>query len=122
MVGEAVEQSGGELLVTGEDLDPLGEGQVGRDHHALPLVTLGKEVEEQFASGTVKRYEAQLVDDEQVNRLQSPVKASELSGVTSLDESAHDVCRTTEEHATPLPDCFDAQRNCQVSFSCGRSR
>ena len=64
MVTEAVEEGGGQLLIA-EDLDPLGEREVGGDDRGAALVAVGDQVEEQFAAGPVGGDEAQLVDDQQ---------------------------------------------------------
>jgi len=62
VVGEAIEERSGELLVTAEDLGPLAEGEVAGDGDRLLLVAVGDEVEEQLASGAVEGDEADLVD------------------------------------------------------------
>ncbi len=53
MVGEAVEQGRGELLVA-EYADPFGEGEVGGDDGRAALVAVGEDVEEQLAAGAVE--------------------------------------------------------------------
>jgi len=50
-VGEAVEERGGEFLVSGEDLDPFSEGEIRGEQDAAFLVAFGQEVEEQLAAG-----------------------------------------------------------------------
>lgn len=47
---EAVEQRGGQLLIA-EDLDPLGEREVGSDDRGVAFVAVGEQVEELFAGG-----------------------------------------------------------------------
>jgi hypothetical protein len=61
VVGEAIEQRGGHLRVA-EHLGPLGEVQVGRDHHARMLVELREQVEQQSASGLAEGQVSELVD------------------------------------------------------------
>ena len=59
-----LEQRGGQLLVA-EDLDPLGESNVGIDDRGVVLVPVGQEVEEPLALGPLERHEAEFVDDQQ---------------------------------------------------------
>lgn len=47
-MSEAIEQCRGQLLVC-EDLDPLGERQVGGDEGRSSLMALGEKVEQQLA-------------------------------------------------------------------------
>ena len=49
MVGEAVEQRAGESF-RAEDLGPLLEGQVRRDHRCAAFVTLTEHLEEQLGT------------------------------------------------------------------------
>jgi hypothetical protein len=63
-VRQAIEQRGGELLVTAKDLDPLGEGKVGGDDDASSLVALGEQIEEELAASAVEGDEAKLVEHE----------------------------------------------------------
>ena len=65
VVSEAVEEGCGELLVA-EDFDPLGEGEVGGDDGRAALVAIGEQVEEQLAAGSIEGYEAELVEDDEV--------------------------------------------------------
>lgn len=52
VMAQAIEQRGGEPFVA-EDLDPLGERQVGGDDGGAALITLGQEVEQQLAAGAL---------------------------------------------------------------------
>jgi len=63
VVGQAIEQSGGQLLVA-EDLDLFAESQIGGDDSRASLIALGEQVEEQLATGTLERHEAQLVHNQ----------------------------------------------------------
>ena len=49
-----------------EDLGPLVEGQVGGDQDRPSLVSLAEDLEEELCAGLGERYEAKLVDDEQL--------------------------------------------------------
>ena len=64
VVGDAVEQGGGHLGIA-EDLDPLGEGQIGSDDQAGALVELADEVEQELAAGLGEGEVAELVDDDE---------------------------------------------------------
>ena len=91
MASEAVEQRRGELLVATEDLRPLGECQVGGDENAASLVARCDHVEQQLAAGAIERDEANLVEDQHVDAVESSLCASELASTTRLDEGAHEV-------------------------------
>jgi len=117
VVRQAIEQRGGELLVTAEDLDPLGEGEVGGDDDASSLVTLGEQIEEQLAAGAVEGDEAKLVEHEKIDLLESSLQASELSSVARFEQRTDDVRRAGEENASSLTSGFDAERDRQVRLA-----
>jgi len=62
VVSESIKKRSGELFVAGEDRDPFGKRQIGRDDDASPLVAFREEVEEELAAAAIERYEAELVD------------------------------------------------------------
>ena len=64
-MSEAIQQGAGQPL-RAEDLGPLVEGQVGGDQDRPSLVSLAEDLEEELRAGLGKWYEAQLVDDEQL--------------------------------------------------------
>lgn len=64
VVHDAVNHGGGHPVVA-EDLPPAAELKVGRDHHRLPLVGVGEDLEQQPGAVGVQRQEPQLVDDQQ---------------------------------------------------------
>ena len=68
-MSEAVQQGAGESL-RAEDLGPLVEGQVGGDQDRPSLVSLAEDLEEELRAGLGEWYEAQLVDDEQLEPCQ----------------------------------------------------
>ena len=68
-VSEAIQQGAGESL-RAEDLGPLVEGQVGGDQDRPSLVSLAEDLEEELRAGLGEWYEAQLVDDEQLEPCQ----------------------------------------------------
>ncbi len=62
-MAEAVEQRCRQLLVA-EDLDPLGECELGGDDLGTPLPAVGEQSEKQFAAGPVKGHEDKIVGDQ----------------------------------------------------------
>jgi hypothetical protein len=62
VVSESIEQGRRELLVTGEDLHPLGKREVGRDDDAASLVAFGEQVEEELAADAIEGDEAEFVE------------------------------------------------------------
>ncbi len=61
-MGQAVQQRRGELLVAGEDRDPFGKGEIGRDDGRPSLVPIGDQIEEPLAADPVEWDESELVD------------------------------------------------------------
>ena len=64
MVDDAVDHGGGHLVVP-EHRPPPAELQIHGDHHRLPLVYVGEDLEEQPRPGRVEREKPELDDDEQ---------------------------------------------------------
>jgi hypothetical protein len=54
VVAEAIEERCCELFVA-EDLDPLGERQIGGDDDRTPLITLGLQIEQQLVISSIRR-------------------------------------------------------------------
>ena len=54
MMGEPIEQRGGELGIA-EDIGPFREAQIGRDDEAGALVELADQVEQQCAARLAER-------------------------------------------------------------------
>ena len=67
---QPLEECRGHLGV-GEDAGPLGEGEVGSDHHAGVLVELGEQVKEQGPARLTEGQVAELIEDDQTNGEQS---------------------------------------------------
>src|SRR6202011_3113700 len=80
VLGQAVEQRRGELLVSAENARPLAEGEIGGDEHAAASVSGSEHVEQELTALAVKGHEANLVDDEQVDALEAAHVAPELLG------------------------------------------
>ena len=65
VMGEPVQQRPGQPL-RAEDLGPFVEWQVGGDQDGAPLVALAEDLKEQFRASAGQGYEAEFVDDQQV--------------------------------------------------------
>jgi hypothetical protein len=91
--------------------------EVRRDEHAAVLVALGDGVGQQLAAGAVEWHEADFVEDEQVNAVESALRSSEFACIARFNEDAHEV-RCTREGDTPLlPYGLDAERDREVSLA-----
>ena len=116
VLGEPVEESGGELVVA-EDAIPLAEGEIGRDDGGGALVTRGEDVEEQLAAGLLERDEAELVEQQKRCAAKAVLKAREDTAVARFDESAHEVRGAVEEDVVSALDGLDAERGSQVGLA-----
>ena len=116
MVGEAVEQSGGQLLVA-EDPDPFGEGEVGGDDGRAALVAVGEDVEEQLAAGAVEGHEAELVADQQVHSLKPLLQASQLPLIAGFDQIADEIGGLAEPDPVPALCGLDAESDREMRLS-----
>jgi len=114
---ESIEESGGELLVAGKDVDPLGKGQIGGHHGAAPLVAIGDEVEEQLAAGAIEGHEAEFVDDEQLDPVHPSVEPRELALIACLDHRADEIGSASEEHAATQLRGLDPERDGKMRFA-----
>ena len=76
VLGETVEESGGQLVVA-EDAVPLAEGEVGRDDGGGALVPGGEDVEEQLAAGLLEGNEAELVEQQERGAPKAVLKTRE---------------------------------------------
>ncbi len=110
VVGESIEQSGGELLVAAEDFDPFSECEVGGDDDASTLIAFGEQVEEQLAASAIEGDEAQLVNYKKFDLLESSLKTPELASVARLEQRSDDIRGAGEENASSLTCGFDIHR------------
>ena len=78
VVGNAVEQ-GGRHLGIAEDLDLLGEGEMGGDDQAGTLVELADEVEEERTAGLRKRQVTELIEDDGIDLGEPPGQGAGLA-------------------------------------------
>ena len=117
VVSESIEKRGGELFVTGEDRDPFGKREIRRDDDASPLVTLREEVEEKLAAAAIERYEAELVDDEELDVLKASMETRELALVARFDERADEIGGAREEDASSPAGGLDSKGDREVGLS-----
>jgi len=69
MVGEAIEKRTGEPFRT-EHQGPFVEWQVAGHESGAAFVTLAEDLEEQFRTNRRERHVAQLIDDQQFDRVE----------------------------------------------------
>jgi len=94
---QSVQQGGGELHIS-EDLHPFAEGEIGGDEGRPPLVPHRYQVEEQFSTGAIERYESQFVYNEQIRPLNPVVQSSQETLVAGFKKRTHQVCRPGKTH------------------------
>lgn len=63
---QAIQQRGGQLGIA-EDITPLAERQIGRDHYAGVLVKLAQQMEEQGPAGLAEGQVTQLIQNHQID-------------------------------------------------------
>lgn len=105
---EAVKQRGGQLFVA-EDLDPLGEREVGGGDRGALLVAVGEQVEEQFAASPVEGHEAAVVDDQQRDTQVALMQAGERPLVARLDQFVDEVGGPDEGDPLAVLDGLDPE-------------
>ena len=113
VMGEPIEQRRGHLGV-GEDLRPLGEGEVGRDDQRGAFIEPTDQMEEQLATRLGERQIAELVQDDKVHAGQLIGESAGPSGlalglklvneVHTLKKRALAPCRT-QARAIPMARC-----------------
>src|SRR5271168_3944304 len=116
MLGEPIQESGGELVVT-EDPVPLAEGEVGSDDGGGPLVASREDVEEQLAAGLLEGDEAELVEEQERGPAETVLEARERPGVACLGERADEVGGAVEDDVVAAFDGLDAERGRQVGLA-----
>ena len=114
-MSKAVEQRRGQLLVA-EDLDPLGEREVGGDDRRAAFVAVGEQVDEQFAAGPLEGHEAEFVDDQQGDTQAALMQTSKRAFIARLDHFGHEVGGTDQGDPLPALDGFDAERDREVGL------
>ena len=86
IVSEAVEGGGAEQAV-GEGVAPLGEVEVGGHDGGGLFIALGEQVMEVFILGRAKRFESEVIDDQDVDAGQGVELALEgLDGVERAEQ------------------------------------
>ena len=110
VVAEAIEQRRGELFVA-EDLDPLGERQIGGDDGRAPFIALGQQIEQQLAAGALERNESQLIDDQQRDFLIALLERGEPPLVARLNQALHQIGGAREVNSHSATRGLDSQGN-----------
>ena len=85
MVGETVEEGPGEPF-RAKDLGPLVEGQVGGSQDRAAFIALAEDLEEQLGPGLGQGYEAQFVDDQELETRQLPLQVEQPPFVPGLNQ------------------------------------
>ena len=102
-MGEPIEQRRGHLGV-GEDLRPLGEGEVGRDDQRGAFIEPTDQMEEQLATRLGERQIAELVQDDKVHAGQLIGESTGPSGLALGLKLVNEVHHVEEARFGTLPD------------------
>ena len=94
---QAVEQRRRHLGIA-KHARPLGESQVGRDHHAGVLVELRQQMEQQGPAGLAERQIAQLIENHQIHAHQRQGDPAGLAGRLLLLQRIDQIHRREEAH------------------------
>ena len=89
MMGEAVEKRAGEPFRT-EYRSPFIEWQVAGDKRGAAFVALAEDLEEQFRTNRRERHIAQLIDDQQFDRVEMFLQRPQATFVTRFHEFVHE--------------------------------
>ena len=101
---QPVEQRGGHLGVA-EHTRPLGESQVGGDHHAGVLVELREQMKQQGPTGLAEGQIAQFIENHQIHTQQPQGDPARLAGCLLLLQRIDQIHRREETHPlTPVAD------------------
>src|SRR4030042_4848395 len=79
-------KQGSSKFSVAKDLYPLTKSKIGGYQSRPPFVAFGKQVEKQFAAGTVKRHKSKFVNNEQVISLQPTMQPTQESLITGLQQ------------------------------------
>lgn len=89
MVGEAIEKRTGEPFRT-EHQGPFVEWQVAGHESGAAFVTLAEDLEEQFRTNRRERHVAQLIDDQQFDRVEMFLQRPQATFVARFHEFVHE--------------------------------
>lgn len=117
VMGQPIEERGGQLLVAREDGRPFGKCEVGRHDCRPSLVAVGDQIEEQLAADAVEGHKPELVDDQDVDPEESLLQPGELAGIARFDQLPDEIRRSGKEHASLLLRRLDPERNREVRFA-----
>ena len=84
VVAQSIEQSGGEFLIT-EDFHPFAECQISGQECGTSFVTVTEHVKEEFATRTIKRDEAEFVDDKQIHPVKALLQPAKVPFIPGFD-------------------------------------
>jgi len=119
MMRESIQECCGHTFAL-ENLTPIAEGQIAGDQQASSLVTVGKNLEQQFHTRSAERQITQLIDNQQIELvefLQQPIQNVLLPRFFQLIDQRR---RREELCLHPFTTSGQTQCNRQMRFS--RSR
>src|SRR3984893_16269089 len=104
MMSEPVEQRAGEPF-RAEYGSPFIERQVACDQRGATFIALAEHFEEHFGADSCERYIAQLVDDQQLDRVEVLLQRAQAAFVARFLEFMHEGGRGREGDAVALLAC-----------------
>ncbi len=114
---QTIKQRGRHLGVA-KDTGPFGEGQIGRDHHARPLIELREQVEEQSATGWTEWQIAQFIENHQIDVHQTVGQPTGLAGRFLLLQCIDEIDGRVETHPlVVLGNTGNAERSGQMRLA-----
>ena len=119
-MGEPIEQRRGHLGV-GEDLRPLGEGEVGRDDQRGAFIEPTDQMEEQLATRLGERQIAELVQDDKVHAGQLIGESAGPSGLALGLKLVNEVHHVEEARFGTLPDAGAGDPDGQMRLAGARA-
>ena len=101
----------------GKDLIPGGEGLVGGDHQAVPLVAVADQLEQHRGFGLILADVGQIIEDDQVELVQLVEGGSETEVATRGLEALDHVGGPREQHPVAVIDQGAAEGGGDVAFA-----
>ena len=86
---QTVQENTGQPFVVGEDLGPIGEGQIRRHYQAGLFVALAEETEQMLGPDPIQRDIAQFIDHDQVATPDGLFQLQDRSFLPGLDVSVY---------------------------------
>mgnify|MGYP002386131676 FL=1 len=116
VVGQPVEQRAGQTLRS-QDGRPVLEGQVRGDDGRAALIALREDLEQELGAGRRERHIAELVDDQQLDRLQLALEPEQALLVAGLEELADQGGRRGEGDGEALLARGQPERESDMGFA-----